>query len=44
VIVRYPTAIASQLGYTVVGGTITNSGGYTIHSFTTVGTSSLRIS
>lgn len=35
VIVRYPTASAS--GFTITGGTITTSGSYTIHTFTSSG-------
>jgi hypothetical protein len=35
---RYLTSDASQAGIAVSGGTITSSGGYTIHSFTSSGT------
>jgi hypothetical protein len=38
VIFRYLTSDASQAGLSVTGGTITSSGGYTIHSFTSSGT------
>jgi hypothetical protein len=38
VIFRYLTSEASSAGISVSGGTVTTSGGYTIHSFTSSGT------
>jgi outer membrane usher protein FimD/PapC len=38
IVFRYLTSDASQAGISVSGGTVTTSGGYTIHSFTSSGT------
>jgi hypothetical protein len=40
---RYLTSDASQAGLSVTGGTITSSGGYTIHSFTSTGTTTVTV-
>jgi hypothetical protein len=43
VIFRYLTSDASSAGIAVSGGTITSSGGYTIHSFTSTGTTTVTV-
>jgi hypothetical protein len=43
VIFRYLTSDASSAGITVTGGTITSSGGYTIHSFTSTGSTTVTV-
>jgi hypothetical protein len=43
VIFRYLTADAAQAGVSVSGGTITTSGGYTIHSFTSTGATTVTV-
>jgi hypothetical protein len=43
VIFRYLTSDASSAGISVSGGTITSSGGYTIHSFTSTGTTTVTV-
>jgi len=37
------TSDASQVGLLVTGGTITTSGGYTIHSFTSTGSTTVTV-
>jgi hypothetical protein len=43
VIFRYLTSDASSAGISVSGGTITTSGGYTIHSFTSTGSTTVTV-
>ena len=43
VIVRYLTAAAASSGYVITGGTTSTTGSYTVHSFTSTGTTSLVI-
>jgi hypothetical protein len=43
VIFRYLTSDASSAGISVSGGTITSSGAYTIHSFTSTGTTTVTV-
>jgi hypothetical protein len=43
VIFRYLTSDASQAGISVSGGTVTTSGGYTIHSFTSTGATTVTV-
>jgi hypothetical protein len=43
VIFRYLTSDATQAGISVSGGTITTSGGYTIHSFTSTGSTTVTV-
>jgi hypothetical protein len=43
VIFRYLTSDAIQAGISVTGGTITTSGGYTIHSFTSTGSTTVTV-
>ena len=43
VIFRYRTADASSAGISVSGGTVTTSGGYTIHSFTSTGSTTVTV-
>jgi hypothetical protein len=43
VIFRYLTSDASSAGISVSGGTITSSGGYTIHSFTSTGSTTVTV-
>jgi hypothetical protein len=43
VIFRYPTVLATQAGLTISGGTITTSGGYTIHTFTSTGSTTVTV-
>jgi hypothetical protein len=40
---RYLASDASQAGLSVSGGTVTSSGGYTIHSFTSTGTTTVTV-
>jgi hypothetical protein len=40
---RYLTSDASSAGISVSGGTITSSGGYTIHSFTSTGSTTVTV-
>jgi hypothetical protein len=44
VIFRYLTSDASSAGISVSGGTVTTSGGYTIHSFTSTGSTTVTVS
>jgi hypothetical protein len=43
VIFRYRTADASSAGISIGGGTITTSGDYTIHSFTSTGSATVTV-
>jgi len=43
VIFRYLTADAASAGISVSGGTVTTSGGYTIHSFTSTGSTTVTV-
>jgi hypothetical protein len=43
VIFRYRTSDASSAGISVSGGTVTTSGGYTIHSFTSTGSTTVTV-
>jgi hypothetical protein len=43
VIIRYLTAAAASSGYVITGGTTSTTGSYTVHSFTSTGTTSLVI-
>jgi hypothetical protein len=43
VIFRYRTTDASSAGISVSGGTVTTSGGYTIHSFTSTGSTTVTV-
>jgi hypothetical protein len=43
VIFRYLTSDASSAGISVSGGTVTTSGGYTIHSFTSTGSTTVTV-
>jgi hypothetical protein len=43
VIFRYRTVDASSAGISVSGGTVTTSGDYTIHSFTSTGSTTVTV-
>jgi hypothetical protein len=43
VIFRYLTSEASSAGVAISGGTITTSGAYTIHSFTSTGSTTVTV-
>jgi hypothetical protein len=43
VIFRYLTSDASSAGISVSGGTVTTSGGYTIHTFTSTGSTTVTV-
>jgi hypothetical protein len=43
VIFRYLTSDASSVGVSVTGGTVTTSGAYTIHSFTSTGSTTVTV-
>jgi hypothetical protein len=43
VIFRYLTSEASFAGISVSGGTVTRSGAYTIHSFTSTGSTTVTV-
>jgi hypothetical protein len=43
VIFRYLTSDAASAGISVSGGTVTTSGDYTIHSFTSTGSTTVTV-